>query len=238
MMRILPVKEFKVIITLLTIIALMVGCSSRQERSLTEQYKYDSAGKLVCKIAPDGSKTEYKYNNRSLLTEVKYPGGWVRYGYDEDGNRIWMKDKTGTTEYYYDTFDRLVGVIWKHSPWKLIVYDYDPWGYLSYMAIFNLRMVEQELEYRDVLRELEMKSSDRVQRWRDRELRFQQMMERLRMENAERRQRWTEYEVRYQHDILGNVTNIDTMWGSIKYFYYPDKGQIERRLPNGVTTRF
>ena len=72
MIRILPVKKSTVAITLLTIIALVADCSSRDGRNISEQYKYDSEGKLVCKIAPDGSKTEYKYDNQRLLIEVRY----------------------------------------------------------------------------------------------------------------------------------------------------------------------
>jgi RHS repeat-associated protein len=235
---ILTLRKSTIVFFLLIAIALFIGCSRRDKTVILEQYKFDSQGRLICKIAPDGGGTTYKYNKQGLLIEIRYPDGWVRYSYDENGNRIWMKDKTGTTEYYYDALDRLVGVIWKHSPWQLIIYDYDPWGYLTYMAIFNLRLMEQDLKYRNMLRELEMKSAEKVQKWRDRELVFHQMIGQLRIEDIQRRQRWMEYEVKYRHDILGNLTTIDTKWGSIKYSYFPDKGQIERRLPNGITTKF
>jgi len=238
MMRIISAKKPVIIITLFIVIALMVSCSSPQKDSITEQYKYDDEGRLVCRIAPDGSKTTFKYNEQGVPTEVRYPGSRVRYGYDENGNRIWMKDKTGTTEYYYDVFDCLVGVIWKHSPWRLIIYEYDPRGYLIYEAILNPQMMEQEQKYRDILADFRRKSADRVQHWKERELQFQQMMQQIKQENVIRRQQWTDYEVKYQHNILGNITSIDTKWGSIKYFYHPDKGQVERRLPNGITTRF
>lgn len=225
------------IFSILAVLA-VTGCSTKSKHVIIEQYEYYKNGKLKAKIAPDGSRTKYEYNGQGLPIKIVYPGGRVLYGYDENGNRIWMKDQTGTTEYYYDAFDRLVGAIWKHGPWKLIVYSYDPWSYLNYMAIFNLNMMEQKIRYKDILRDIKIKPAERVKRWKERELRFQQILEQLRLENAEIKQRCTEYEVRYHHDIPGNLTGIDTKWGRIKYFYYPDKGQIERLLPNGITTRF
>jgi YD repeat-containing protein len=214
------------------------GCSHNPAGLISEQYEYDQEGRLKCKVTPDGKKIKYIYNAKGYLTKIIYPDGIVRFGYDESGNRIWMEDKTGTTEYYYDAFDRLIGVIWKHSPWRLIVYDYDPWGYLSYIAIYNLRLMELEHKYREMLYKLQIKSVERFQRWKELQFKFQQMIKCLKNEDIARKQHWLEYEVKYKHDILGRLSNIDTKWGSIKYSYYPERGQVERRLPNGVTTRF
>jgi YD repeat-containing protein len=214
------------------------GCSRKPSGTISEEFEFDKEGHLVCRITPDGSKIKYKYNEQGLPVEIDYTDGPVLYGYDAAGNRIWMKDTSGTTEYYYDAFDRLVGVISKHSPWQLIIYDYDPFGHISYISIVNLSMMEQELKYREFLRELEKKLTQDLQRWRDREIRFYQMIERLKLEDAERKRKWMEYEVKYTYDILGNLTHIDTKYGSIEYFYYPEKGQVERKLPNGINSRF
>ena len=58
--------------SLFLILFLSTGCSNNQKGELTEQYNFDSEGKVVSKIAPDGSKTLYKYD-QDFLTEVIYP---------------------------------------------------------------------------------------------------------------------------------------------------------------------
>ncbi len=58
-------------ITFLIIIAL-AGCFSRQETALSEQYEYDKEGRLICRIAPDGNKIKYKYNNQGLSVEISW----------------------------------------------------------------------------------------------------------------------------------------------------------------------
>lgn len=227
-----------VLSALITLLGYTACHAAKHREVIIEQFRYDSNGRLVCRVAPDGAATTLRYNEQGLLSAIRYPDGWVRYGYDESGNRIWMKDKMGTTEYYYDFFDRLIGVIWRRNPLRLIVYDYDPWGYLARITIFNLQALGQDLKYRETIREFEMKHADTMQEWHRRESTLQRLLEQLRSEDSERAQRWQEYEVQYRHDLLGNLTNVDTPWGSISYSYYPDRGQVVRRLPNGITSRF
>lgn len=182
---------------LLTLFFFISGCSRQNNDALSEQYHYDSEGRLIAKTNPDGKTTHYNYNDRGLLTEIIYPESRVQYGYDKNGNRIWMQDPTGMTEYYYDAFDRLIGVISKHSPWRLIWYDYDSWGYLRYMAILNLQMLEQELKYRNFLQALQQDLSLRQQKWPEYQFKLSEMLSRLQQESVEAKQRWFEYEVKY-----------------------------------------
>jgi len=202
-----------------------------------EQYHFNGQGKLLSKVSPDGKTTEYKYNDQGLLTEINFDESTVQFGYDKNGNRIWMQDETGTAEYYYDAFDRVIGVISKHSPWRLIAYDYDPWGNLIYVAIYNLQMLEQELKFREFLNELNQDLNLKQQKWLDFEFKLNEMMHQVRQENLVNKQRWLEYEVEYRYDLFRNLTNIQTKWGNIHYSYDSEKGLIERRLPNGINTR-
>ena len=123
------------------------GCSPHAKRTVSERYEYDSEGRLTCKIAPDGSKTEYKYNNQGLLTKISYPKGTVSYGYDASGNRIWMEDEHGRTEYKYDAFDRLIEAVFKYSPEKVIRYEYDPWNRISSVEILGNERVDYRVKY-------------------------------------------------------------------------------------------
>ncbi len=107
-----------VICIILAISLMFPGCAQKPREELTEQYKFDKDGRLAQKIAPDGGKTTFKYNQDGLPVEINYPGGFVKYGYDAQGQRLWMKDNHGTTEYYYDAFNRLVGVLWQYNPTK------------------------------------------------------------------------------------------------------------------------
>lgn len=123
------------------------GCSDHPSDLISEQYEYDQEGRLKCKVAPDGQKTKYTYNDKGHLTKVIYPDTTVQFGYDAQGNRIWMQDGTGRTEYRYDAFDQLIGVVFKHSPEKKVTYSYDPWGRISNLRILAESQVEYEVNY-------------------------------------------------------------------------------------------
>jgi len=135
------------ICTFLTLFFLLLfsGCSN--EGILSEQYEYDKDGRLICRITPDGSKTKYKYNDQGLLIEIKYPDSPVRYGYDANGNRIWVQNRSGKTEYKYDAFDRPIEVIFKYSPEKRIRYEYDPWNRISAIKILDGQNVNYQVKY-------------------------------------------------------------------------------------------
>lgn len=125
-----------------------MGCS-QQQRIISDQFKYNKEGRLICKIAPDGSKIKYKYNNQGLPIEIEYSNDSVRYGYyDTNGNRIWMQNRSGKTEYKYDAFDRLIEVIFKYSPEKRIIYEYDPWDRLSSTKILGNNSSDYQVKYK------------------------------------------------------------------------------------------
>ena len=44
------------------------------------------------------------------------------------------------------------------------------------------------------------------------------------------------YEVRYEHDLFGNLAAVEDDLGRVTYSHLPEKGQVVRRLPNGITT--
>ncbi|MCK4428297.1 MAG: hypothetical protein KAW16_07435 [candidate division Zixibacteria bacterium] len=214
--------------------------SNQSEDILLEQYKFDGEGRLISKITPDGSKTDYEYDEKGALTKISYPGDTVSYGYDANGNTIWMQDKTGVTLYCYDAFDRLIGVMHKHSPTRLIVYDYDPWDNLSSVSIFNPHLMEQDLKYKDMLATLNnWEWFTKRQEWRDLQFKFQEMIHRLRSEDLIRKQRWQEYQVKYDYyNITRNLKSIDFGTGRIEYSYRPERGEIIRQLPNGIKSTF
>ena len=167
---------------------IVLSCSGHSDNSVVEQYEYDKEGRLIYRIARDGSKIKYEYNNQGLPAEIQYPDGPVRYGYDASGNRIWMQNKTGRTEYKYDAFDRLSEVIFKYSPEKRVLYEYDAWDRISSIKIFHSQEVS--------------------------------------------------YEVKYAYNIFSNIVGIDDGSGRIEYSYHPDKGEIIRKLPNGIKSIF
>ncbi|MBC8459634.1 MAG: RHS repeat protein, partial [Deltaproteobacteria bacterium] len=148
MMHISPERKSIVAITLLSIVAIMIGCSSQHDTVATsEQYEYDRDGRLICKTTPDGSKIKYKYNKQGLPSEIEYPDDSVKYGYDANGNRIWMQNRNGKTEYKYDAFERLSEVIFKCSPEKKIVYEYDPWNRISSIRISDAQNNHYQVKY-------------------------------------------------------------------------------------------
>jgi RHS repeat-associated protein len=225
------------IMTVMTAFTL-VGCGGGLRKTMSERYVYDRQGRLSAKTLPGGQKMSFKYDNRDEITEIGYRGGWVRYGYDANGNRAWMRDPTGTTEYYYDAFDRLVGVVSKHSPWWLIAYDYDSRDNLTRLSAYALDLLEQEGRYKDWLGNLRRNDAEKEHDWQQRERQFAAMLRELRKEDPSSSGKWLPYDVRYEYDVLGNVTGIDTKWGKVSYDYSPDQGTVVRHLPNGVTSRF
>ncbi len=134
-------------ISILLIIAIITNCSSNIGKDISEQYEYDSEGRLIEKIAPDGGKTGFKYNEQGLLKKIIYPKGSVSYAYDVIGNRIWMQDEHGKTEYKYDAFDRLTEVIFRYSPEKRIKYEYDPWSRISSISITGKNGADYQVKY-------------------------------------------------------------------------------------------
>jgi RHS repeat-associated protein len=71
-------------------------------------YEYDAAGNRTKMTEADGGVTTYTYDALNQLTKVVYPdGAFQEYTYDNVGNRLVLRDSTGTTNYSYDAADRL-----------------------------------------------------------------------------------------------------------------------------------
>lgn len=217
---------------------LLSGCSRQPDGSLRVRYSYDHDGRLTSLSEPDGSKTSFQYNEQGLPITVRYRGGQVSYGYDQSGNRLWMQDETGTTEYYYDAFDRLIGVMSKHSPWRTIVYTYDPWDNVTSTTIVDMERLNDEDEYKDVIRELARQLPDNIQKWQKRIAAYKQFVQLLDSKKSTIAQPWIQYHVAYRYDVTGNLIHMDTPLGSIAYTYAPDGSQVERHLPNGITSQY
>lgn len=149
-MRMSPLRQSIVAVTLLGIVAIMICCSSQHDMVTTsEQYEYDSKGRLLCRINPDGSKIKYKYNKQELPIEIKNQDDTVKYGYTANGNRIWMQSNAGKTSYKYDAFDRLIKVVYNynHNPAKELQYEYDPWNRISSIKISDAHNNNYQVKY-------------------------------------------------------------------------------------------
>lgn len=93
----------------------------------THLYSYDANGNLHSLVKPDGAIIDYEYDSLNRLIGTSYPdGSFVEYTYGENNNRTSMTDKTGTTLYDYDDFDRLISV--QFSATNPIRYEYDNAG--------------------------------------------------------------------------------------------------------------
>jgi len=205
-----------------------------------ERFVYGSNGKLISKKMPDGSKISFIYNKNGQASEIKYKNNRVQYSYDKSGNKIRMKDNSGVTEYYYNAFNMPVAVAWKHSPERLILYDYDSLGRVKYLAIINLDNIRNEPKYNDIIQQIDnIGSIDRTPaNWHKYESSAQKLIEKIRHDTGALKKEWLEYSVSYNYDLTGNITSIKTPTGNITYHYFPEKYQVIRRLPNGIKSTF
>ena len=105
-----------------------------ENRDGFEKYAYDAVGQLTRVTYPDGSNESFAYdavgnrtsaggaqftatenysvNNLNQYTSIAggSPSSATAFTYDADGNLATRTDSTGTTRYYYNCEDRLVGV--------------------------------------------------------------------------------------------------------------------------------
>jgi RHS repeat-associated protein len=95
----------------------------------TEQFTYDAAGNLASRTDFNGKTTTYTYDAlHNLLARVPDPSfnvPSVSYTYTPSGKRATMTDVTGTTNYTYDSRDRLLS---KATPFGALSYTYDTVG--------------------------------------------------------------------------------------------------------------
>lgn len=65
-------------------------------------YEYDLNGNLTKKIDPVAGTTEYSWNFLNRLIQASFPNDTeCKYHYNHDGLRLWKRDRTGRTTYYF-----------------------------------------------------------------------------------------------------------------------------------------
>ena len=223
---------------LFILIGVLISCSHKEPKFLSEKYIYDKDGEILSFKAANGQLTNYTYNDQKLPIEIKYSGGSTTFGYDANGNRVWMKDSKGISKYFYDASDRLIGFISNYKPKKIITYNYDSWGYLMGMAIYDIDKMSLDPKYKLFFTDQNEDTDEDLTKWKVQEERFSRFINLVETDNENSLQKIEEYYVRYNHNIWGNLTRIDTKEGSIVFLYFPDQNQVVRQLPNGIKSTY
>lgn len=95
---------------------------------IATEYQYDAAGNRTQRKDGNGNITGFLYDSLNRLTRISYPdASKVEFSYDVLSNRKTMQDKTGITNYAYDTLGRLVSVSGAQAN-DTITYEYDVVG--------------------------------------------------------------------------------------------------------------
>jgi YD repeat-containing protein len=193
---------------------------------------------VLTSIGPDGRKTSFKYDSRGLPIEVISPGGAARFGYDANGNRIWTRDSAGSTEYYYDAFDRLSAAIWDRGPKRLIAYQYDHTGLISRISIFNWQPLQHVPSYSGQVAKLETPVPSDANAWHERERQVLALTDSLRESKAPDTARWLANDTSYLRNFRGDLQEIRSGAGTVRFNRSADGNRVERILPNGVHSFF
>ena len=226
-------------IMLVSVLGLCIQLScSRRSAPPAAELEFDATGNLVALSGPDGKKTSFHYDSRGLPIEVVSPDGPARYGYDAHGNRIWARGETGTTEYYYDAFDRLSAVIWDRGPKRLIAYEYDHVGRISRISVFNLRPLENVPSYSKAAAQLAAPGPSDSSGWHARERQVLALADRLRAVAAQGAAPWLANDVSYVRSLRGDLEEIRSDMGTVRFLRSDDGRRVERILPNGVHSVF
>jgi RHS repeat-associated protein len=98
--------------------------------SVTES-RYDSRGKKVATVDELGRETEMVYNDRGELIKTVHPdGSIVGVGYDAEGRRVAQTNEEGfVTRYEYDGEDNLVATIYPNG--AVVSNEYDSAGRIA-----------------------------------------------------------------------------------------------------------
>jgi RHS repeat-associated protein len=116
--------------------------------SLTETRQYDAAGNLTSLTHFNGKTTTYAYDSLNrLLSRAPDPTTGepvVSFTYTATGKRHSMTDASGTTDYSYDSIDR---VTQKATPEGTLNYTYDAAGHLASMTSSHINGVSASYTY-------------------------------------------------------------------------------------------
>ncbi|MGC9949079.1 MAG: hypothetical protein ABSF64_22145 [Bryobacteraceae bacterium] len=216
---------------LLSLVVVAAACQkpARPPRRMVDEYRFDSHGRLVELIRPGGHSVRYSYDGEDRLVRLRFSEGTVEYGYESGGNRLWMKDPTGTAEYHRDALGRVTDIVWRHGPPQWIHFDDDPWGRIAAVSIYSLDTVAKNGSAGPGLAVLDRPFSTRAADWQERHHAAASVAASLAAVKPE-------YRVLYQHDIQGRIVAMDTAPGRSVYRWSREGRQVERTLPNGFKT--
>jgi RHS repeat-associated protein len=113
----------------------------------TTSYGYDGAGNRTSLNDPSGRVTAFAYDAANELTAIHYSDGKtpdVTYTYDVDGQRTGMSDGTGTSQYTYDSLNRLTSST--DGAGANVGYGYDLAGQLTSLIYPNGKTVTRSYD--------------------------------------------------------------------------------------------
>jgi RHS repeat-associated protein len=115
--------------------------------SETTQYRYDPVGNRTESVGANGLVVYYYYDGDHELTGIYYSGGQtpdVSESYDENGNRTYLSDGSGTSTFTYDPLDRLTSAT--NGSGASVSYGYDLAGNLTSLTYPNGQTVSRSYD--------------------------------------------------------------------------------------------
>jgi len=130
------------------------------EGTPVEEFDYYPVGTPLWKKSRKPGQTNYVYNKNNRLTSLSSPNISIGYGYDKAGNKDWMADVTGSTDFEYDELNRLKYVIYPGgkridysynevgnletitTAFGIVTYDYDAYNRLSRITLPNQSVID------------------------------------------------------------------------------------------------
>lgn len=97
-----------------------------------KKFIYDLKDNITEKIDGNGISTLYEYDALNRLTGVQYPGEYLKYSYDEQGNRTVTEDVYGATTYQYNLLGHMTAVT--DPDGYTLSYEYNKTGQRSKMT--------------------------------------------------------------------------------------------------------
>jgi YD repeat-containing protein len=223
---------------IIVVSALCFVASCKKHQRVAASFEFDAAGHLLSATGPDGKKASFSYNSEGLPTDVVSPDGSAHYGYDAHGNRIWVRDDAGATEYYYDAFDRLSAAIWDRGPRRLLAYQYDHAGLPSRISVFNLQPLASDPKFSAEVARIEAPAPSDGSGWHMREQLVLELASQLRAVADGGNAAWLANDISYVRNLQGNLEEIRSAAGNVQFNRSPDGNRVERTLPNGVHSTF